>query len=40
MIILASNAPEQLDRAIYDRCDEIIEFGLPNLIERKEIILK
>lgn len=24
MIILASNAPEQLDRAIYDRCDEII----------------
>lgn len=39
MIVLASNAPEQLDRAIYDRCDEIIEFGLPNSESRKEIIL-
>jgi len=39
MVVLASNAPEQLDRAVYDRCDEIIEFGLPELEERKEIIL-
>lgn len=39
MVVLASNAPEQLDRAVYDRCDEICEFGLPGLVERKQIIL-
>jgi len=39
MIVLATNAPEQLDNAVYDRCDEIVEFYKPELNERKEIIL-
>lgn len=38
MLVIASNAPEQLDRAVYDRCDEITEFGLPGLSERIQIM--
>jgi ATPase family AAA domain-containing protein 3A/B len=29
MLVLASNTPEQLDWAINDRLDEMIQFGLP-----------
>jgi ATPase family AAA domain-containing protein 3A/B len=29
MLVLASNTPEQLDWAINDRLDEMIQFALP-----------
>jgi ATPase family AAA domain-containing protein 3A/B len=38
MVILASNQPEQLDWAINDRIDEIVEFGLPGVDERERIL--
>jgi len=38
MVILASNQPEQLDWAINDRVDEIVEFALPGLEERERIL--
>jgi len=38
IIILATNAPEQLDEAIHDRIDEIIGFGLPSVNERKTML--
>jgi len=38
MVILASNQPEQLDWAINDRVDEIVEFGLPGSEEREKIL--
>ena len=38
MIILASNQPEQLDWAINDRVDELVQFPVPGLDERFRII--
>ena len=38
IIILATNAPEQLDEAVHDRIDEIIGFGLPSVNERKTML--
>ena len=38
MLVLASNQPDQFDRAISDRLDEMIEFSLPSLEERVRLI--
>jgi len=38
MMVLASNTPEQLDWAINDRLDEVIEFALPGLDERERLV--
>lgn len=38
MLVLASNKPEQFDYAINDRLDEIVNFNLPGLEERKRMI--
>ncbi|CAF0919107.1 unnamed protein product [Brachionus calyciflorus] len=38
MLVLASNQPEQFDYAINDRLDEIVNFNLPGLEERKRMI--
>lgn len=38
MIVFASNQPEQFDWAINDRIDEMIEFDLPGLEERRTMI--
>jgi ATPase family AAA domain-containing protein 3A/B len=38
MLVLASNKPEQFDYAINDRVDEIVNFDLPGLEERKRMI--
>jgi SpoVK/Ycf46/Vps4 family AAA+-type ATPase len=38
MLVLASNTPEQLDWAINDRLDEMVQFGLPGLEERERLV--
>ena len=38
MIVFATNQPEQLDWAVNDRTDEIVEFALPGRDEREEMI--
>ncbi|CAK8672292.1 ATPase family AAA domain-containing protein 3A-like [Clavelina lepadiformis] len=38
MMVLASNQPEQLDWAINDRLDEIVEFDLPRMEERERLV--
>ena len=38
MIVFASNQPEQFDWAVNDRVDEIVEFKLPGMGERIQII--
>lgn len=38
MLVLASNQPEQLDWAINDRVDEIVEFDLPGKDERDRLV--
>lgn len=38
MMVLASNTPEQLDWAINDRLDEVIEFALPGQEERERLV--
>jgi ATPase family AAA domain-containing protein 3A/B len=38
MLVLASNKPEQFDYAINDRLDEIVNFVLPSVEERKRMI--
>ena len=38
MLVLASNTPEQLDWAINDRLDEMIEFALPGETERERLV--
>ena len=38
MLVLASNTPEQLDWAINDRLDEMIEFALPGDAERDRLV--
>jgi len=38
MMVLASNTPEQLDWAINDRLDEVIEFALPGKDERERLV--
>ena len=38
MLVYASNAPEQFDRAINDRIDELVPFALPGLDERQRLL--
>ncbi len=38
MMVLATNQPEQFDYAINDRVDEIVNFDIPGLEERKRMI--
>merc|ERR1719447_705411 len=38
MMVLASNTPEQLDWAINDRLDEVVEFALPGELERERLV--
>nr|CAB3224064.1 ATPase family AAA domain-containing protein 3-like [Phallusia mammillata] len=38
MMVLASNQPEQLDWAVNDRLDEMVEFGLPGIDERERLV--
>ena len=38
MLVLASNTPEQLDWAINDRLDEVVEFALPGVDERERLV--
>ncbi len=38
MLVLATNQPEQFDYAINDRVDEIVNFDIPGLEERKRMI--
>ena len=37
-VVLAPNSPGALDSAILDRMDEALEFGLPGLAERQQIL--
>ena len=36
-MILATNRPTDLDEAVLDRMDELLEFGLPGEVERQRI---
>jgi ATPase family AAA domain-containing protein 3A/B len=38
MMVYASNQPAQFDEAILDRIDEMVEFGLPGVDERRRMI--
>ena len=38
MVVFASNQPEQLDWAVQDRVDEMVEFRLPGPIQRKQML--
>ena len=38
MIVLATNVPESLDKAVIDRIDDMIEFGLPQKKEREAML--
>ena len=38
MLCLASNQPEQFDWAINDRLDEMVEFDIPSLDERRRMV--
>lgn len=37
MLVLASNEPEQFDWAVNDRLDEMVEFVLPSIAERRRM---
>lgn len=38
MVVFASNQPEQLDWAIQDRVDEMVEFHLPGVLQREAML--
>jgi ATPase family AAA domain-containing protein 3A/B len=38
MMVYASNQPSQFDEAITDRIDEMVEFGLPGEVERRQMV--
>mmetsp|Transcript_14276 Transcript_14276/g.10325 ORF Transcript_14276/g.10325 Transcript_14276/m.10325 type:complete len:99 (-) Transcript_14276:471-767(-) len=38
IVVLATNTPDQLDEAVHDRIDEIVQFGLPSVEERQTIL--
>ena len=38
MLVLATNAPESLDEAIYDRIDELVHFDHPEFAERVNLL--
>ena len=39
MLVLATNRPGDLDAAVLDRVDEALEFNVPDLAERKKLLL-
>ena len=39
MFVLATNTPQQLDKALGDRVDKMLYFGLPELQERTQLLL-
>ena len=38
VVVMATNAPDQLDSAVHDRIDEIVRFGLPSQAERQTML--
>ena len=38
MMVLASNQPDQLDWALSNRIDEVVEFNLPTVEEREQLV--
>lgn len=38
MIVLATNVPEALDKAVLDRIDDVVEFPLPGIDERRSML--
>jgi len=38
MMVYASNQPSQFDEAVMDRIDEMVDFGLPEVEERRKMI--
>ena len=38
IVVLATNAPEQLDSAVHDRIDEVVNFALPTQAERQTML--
>ena len=38
MLVLASNQPDQLDWALNNRIDEMVEFKLPTFEEREQLV--
>eukprot|EP00052_Salpingoeca_macrocollata_P001381 m.25263 g.25263 ORF g.25263 m.25263 type:complete len:576 (-) comp11343_c0_seq2:76-1803(-) len=38
MLVFATNEPQMFDRAVTDRVDEVVEFELPDLAERVELL--
>jgi len=40
MMVLATNRPHDLDAAILDRIDESVEFGLPDIKAREQLIIQ
>ena len=38
IVVLATNAPDQLDEAVHDRIDEIVGFNRPNIKERQTML--
>ena len=38
IVVMATNNPEQLDDAIHDRIDEVVNFNLPNENERRTLL--
>jgi len=39
MLVLATNRPGDLDAAVLDRVDEALEFNVPDLAERKKLLI-
>eukprot|EP01051_Picozoa_sp_SAG22_P008082 SAG22_NODE_596_length_8727_cov_107.360338_8_plen_383_part_00 len=37
VLVLATNRPADLDAAVIDRCDEMVEFPLPEVVERRKL---
>lgn len=38
IVVLASNVPKQLDYAVIDRVDEVVNFEKPGVKERKNML--
>lgn len=38
IVVMATNAPDQLDSAVHDRIDEVVNFGLPSISERQTLL--
>ena len=38
ILVMATNVPDQLDAAVHDRIDEVVNFGLPSKSERQTML--